>query len=56
MCQCLDKQREGSRKTKPMYQAIAIYEIMEVEKIFGGMYEPEEEQGQEPGEASEDED
>ena len=42
----MDKQHEGYRKTKPTHQAIAIYEIMEVEKIISGMYEPEEEQGQ----------
>jgi len=36
----MDKQHEGSRKTKPTYQAVAIYEIMEVEKIIGGMHVP----------------
>jgi hypothetical protein len=36
----VDKQHEGSRKTKPTYQAIAIYEIMAVEKIIGGMHKP----------------
>jgi len=34
----MDKQHEGSRKTKPTYQAVAIYEIMAVEKIIGGMF------------------
>ena len=34
----VDKQHEGSRKTKPTYQAVAIYEIMAVEKIIGGMF------------------
>ena len=32
----MDKQHEGSRKTKPTYQAVAIYEIMAVEKIMVG--------------------
>ena len=36
---------EGSRKTKPTYQAVAIHEIMEVEKIIGGMHEPGRGQG-----------
>jgi hypothetical protein len=36
----MDKQHEGSRKTNPTYQAVAIYEIMEVEKIIGGMHVP----------------
>ena len=41
----MDKQYEGSRKIKPTYQAVAIYEIMEVEKIIGGMHEPGRGQG-----------
>ena len=51
----MDKQHEGSRKTKPTYQAVAIYEIMEVEKIIGGMQEQGRGQGQGQGAASGDE-
>ena len=42
----MDKQHEGTRKTKPTYQAIVIYGIMEVEKIIGGMHVPVRGQGQ----------
>ena len=49
----MDKQHEGSRKTKPTYQAVAIYEIMEVEKFIGGMHEPVTRQGQGQGGESE---
>jgi hypothetical protein len=51
----VDKQHEGSRKTKPTYQAVAIYEIMEVEKIIGGMHVPVRGQGQGQGGVSGDE-
>ena len=51
----MDKQHEGSRKTKPTYQAVAMYEIMAVEKIIGGMQEPGRGQGQGRGDAGEDE-
>ena len=51
----VDKQHEGSRKTKTTYQAVAIYEIMEVEKIIGGMHVPVRGQGGGQGGSSEDE-
>jgi hypothetical protein len=36
----------GFPGTKPTYQAVAIYEIMEVEKIIGEMHLPVRGQGQ----------
>ena len=49
----MNKQHEGSRKTKPTYQVVAIYEIMEFQKIIGGMHE--QGRGQVQGGASGDE-
>ena len=45
----MDKQQEGSRKNEPTYQADAIYEIIAVEKIIGGMHVPGRGQGQGQG-------
>jgi len=36
----LNKKREGSGKVKPQYQAVSIWEIMDIRILIGGLWVP----------------